>query len=78
MNTIPAIYENGVFRPTVPVDLPDRTSVEVVLPVGMPPRLWGEGLRRCAGALADVPGLDDDLRQIVDERQLDQHRRLPE
>jgi predicted DNA-binding antitoxin AbrB/MazE fold protein len=27
--TIHAIYENGVFRPTEPVDLPERTAVEV-------------------------------------------------
>ena len=26
--TIHAIYENGVFRPVDPVDLPDKTSVE--------------------------------------------------
>jgi predicted DNA-binding antitoxin AbrB/MazE fold protein len=26
--TIHAIYENGVFRPVEPVDLPDRTVVE--------------------------------------------------
>jgi predicted DNA-binding antitoxin AbrB/MazE fold protein len=26
--TIHAIYENGVFRPTEPVDLPDQTAVE--------------------------------------------------
>ena len=26
--TVRAIYENGVFRPTQPVDLPDRTEVE--------------------------------------------------
>jgi predicted DNA-binding antitoxin AbrB/MazE fold protein len=26
--TIHAIYENGVFRPTEPVDLPNHTSVE--------------------------------------------------
>ncbi len=32
MNTIHAIYENGVFRPTVPVNLPELTSVEVLLP----------------------------------------------
>ena len=28
METIHAIYENGVFRPTVPVDLPEHTPVE--------------------------------------------------
>ena len=27
--TIHAIYENGVFRPTQPVNLPDRSEVEV-------------------------------------------------
>jgi predicted DNA-binding antitoxin AbrB/MazE fold protein len=31
MATITAIYENGVFRPTEPVDLPEGTPVEVVL-----------------------------------------------
>ncbi len=28
MRRIHAVYENGVFRPTVPVDLPDRCEVE--------------------------------------------------
>jgi predicted DNA-binding antitoxin AbrB/MazE fold protein len=27
--TIHAIYENGVFRPLQPVDLPDKTHVEI-------------------------------------------------
>ena len=27
--TIEAIYENGVFRPTEPVDLPDHTKVTI-------------------------------------------------
>ena len=27
MNTIHAIYENGVFRPTTPVDLPEGSEV---------------------------------------------------
>jgi predicted DNA-binding antitoxin AbrB/MazE fold protein len=30
--TVRAIYENGVFRPTEPVNLPERAEVEVVLP----------------------------------------------
>jgi predicted DNA-binding antitoxin AbrB/MazE fold protein len=29
MKTIHAVYENGVFRPTEAVDLPDRCEVEV-------------------------------------------------
>jgi predicted DNA-binding antitoxin AbrB/MazE fold protein len=30
MKTISAIYENGVFRPTEPVDLPNGCRVQVV------------------------------------------------
>lgn len=29
MKTIHAVYENGVFRPTTPVDLPDGSRVTV-------------------------------------------------
>lgn len=35
MNTIHAIYENGMFRPTGPVNLPENCEVEFV------PRLVG-------------------------------------
>jgi predicted DNA-binding antitoxin AbrB/MazE fold protein len=28
MNTIRAVYENGVFRPTEPIDLPEHSLVE--------------------------------------------------
>jgi predicted DNA-binding antitoxin AbrB/MazE fold protein len=37
MGTIRAVYENGVFRPTEPVDLPDHCVVE-----SEPRRLPGE------------------------------------
>ncbi len=30
--TVRAIYENGVFRPVVPLSLPEHLEVEVVLP----------------------------------------------
>ena len=29
MKTVSAIYENGVFRPTQPIDLPERCRVEI-------------------------------------------------
>jgi len=32
MATVPAIYENGVFRPTGQVDLPEGTVVQVQTP----------------------------------------------
>ena len=43
--TIPAVYENGVFRPTVEVDLPDACEVEVEI--------------RQINAEANIPTLDD-------------------
>jgi hypothetical protein len=51
------------------VGLPDGQKVEVA--VHVPPERaepWGEGLRRCAGALAGIPGLDEDMARILQER----------
>ncbi|HVC94943.1 MAG TPA: hypothetical protein VND64_14705 [Pirellulales bacterium] len=45
------------------------------IPEGDP---WGEGLRRCAGALAGIPGLDEDMRQILQERKIAKFREVPE
>jgi hypothetical protein len=60
---IPAIYENGVFRPVVPVDLPEGTQA-VVTPSAarkLPP---GEGILASAGAWADA---DEDFQQWLAE-----------
>ena len=35
--TVKAIYENGVFRPTEPVSLPEKTHVEVIVPTESDP-----------------------------------------
>ena len=32
MNQIDAVYENGVFRPVEPIDLPEHTRVQVAVP----------------------------------------------
>ncbi len=37
MSTITAIYENGVFRPTGPVDLPEGTAVLIEIEPVSPP-----------------------------------------
>ena len=61
------------------VGVPDGQAVEIaiqIVPVAM--ERWGEGLRRCAGALAGIPGLDDDMRQILDQRKTDAFREVPE
>jgi predicted DNA-binding antitoxin AbrB/MazE fold protein len=36
MPVIHAVYENGVFRPTEPVDLPESSAVEVELRILTP------------------------------------------
>jgi len=70
--TVKAIYENGVFRPTEPVDLADRTEVRVLIP--SPPRSDGSdptGLRtaeQLIGCIEDAPedGADQHDRYIYD------------
>ena len=59
--------------------VPDGQHVEVVIrPVGPEAQAWGEGLRRCAGALAGIPGLDEDMEQILKERKSARFREAPE
>lgn len=44
MKTIPAIFENGVFRPELPVHLPAGLHVEVIVPEK--PHATREALRK--------------------------------
>lgn len=49
--TVHAVFENGVFRPVEPVDLPERTPVEfeprvVAEAPEVPPPEMSEGLRK--------------------------------
>lgn len=46
----------------------DGQQVEIVLIAVASPEKWGEGIRRSAGAAADVPGFDQAFRQIEQER----------
>jgi hypothetical protein len=47
--------------------LPDGQQVEITIrpTQTQKPGPWGEGLRRCAGALAGIPGLDEDMDEIL-------------
>lgn len=61
------------------VGVPDGQKVEVAIqPIPQSPKRWGEGLRRCAGALAGIPGLDEDMEQILRERKIAKFREVPE
>jgi len=54
MSTIHAVYENGVFRPTVPVDLPERCEVAIIVTTSQPPGPAVSEKRTALQRLADV------------------------
>jgi len=77
---------HGVVRgKTIELDreigVPEGQEVEVAIrtigtPGGQEP--WGAGLRRSAGALAGIPGLDEDMDEILCERRTARFREVPE
>ena len=63
------------------IGVPDGQKVELAIEIigtGPEQETWGEGLRRCAGALAGVPGLDEDMKQILAERKTARFREVPD
>jgi hypothetical protein len=56
-----------------------RVAVAIqILPTARPTEAWGAGLRRCAGALAGIPGLDEDMELILRERKTAKFREVRE
>ena len=56
---VKAVYENGVFRPKEPVDLQEKTEVEVLIPTSAPtddedPTGW-KAAERFIGFIKDAP-----------------------
>lgn len=63
------------------IGVPDGQKVEVAIHLSSTSpeqEQWGDGLRRCAGALADIPGLDEDMEQILRERKTARFREVVE
>jgi hypothetical protein len=63
------------------VGVPDGQQVQVavqIVPTPARTEPWGEGLRRCAGALAGIPGLDADMELILRERKSAKFREVLE
>ena len=52
----------------------DGQTVEIDLRVMQPSATWGEGIRRSAGIVADVPGFDEAFGQLARERKAAQFR----
>jgi predicted DNA-binding antitoxin AbrB/MazE fold protein len=64
--SISGIYENGVFRPLVPVDLPEQTPV-VITPKMIPGS--GDGIRLSAGSWSGADAeLDAWLEKLSEMR----------
>ena len=78
MNSIRTIQ--NVTGPTLTVRVPpdfDGKQVEVEIRVVHKKEPWGEGLKRCAGILADEPEWDVIMEEIYQSRKLER-RPLPE
>lgn len=55
-------------------------EIEVQIKTLPPPQVWGEGLKRCAGALSDERTEEDDriLEEIHQDRKRPSRREIPE
>ena len=56
--------------------LANGTKVIVSIQPEEQQRPWGEGLRASAGSLADIPGLDESLAEILAGRKNDTRREV--
>lgn len=54
----------------------DGQQVQIVLTAVPLQGSWGEGIRRSAGAAADVPGFDEAFRQVEQGRKAAQFREI--
>ncbi|MDA1053334.1 MAG: antitoxin family protein [Planctomycetota bacterium] len=68
MKTVQAVYENGVFRPTTPVELPESCQVEITFRSADPGPASEPSNRRPLSRLAEIanespenPSLPSDL-----------------
>ena len=76
---IEAVYENGVFRPLGPVDLPEHAHVRIEpADTGAEASITSPSPQRATGALADLPHWDEDLAAIYAERLQSPCREAPQ
>jgi hypothetical protein len=51
------------------IGIPDGAEVEVTVVISKPKQLWGEGIKRSAGAAADIPEFAAVFEQIARDRE---------
>jgi hypothetical protein len=49
--------------------IPDGQEVDVVVTLTQPQQRWGDGIRRSAGAAANIPEFDEIFEQVERDRQ---------
>lgn len=78
MKTVHGVIRGKTIELAEELDLADGREVEVQVKVIEPSATWGEGLRRCAGILADEWTAEDDriLEEIHQSRKEDTRREI--
>ena len=78
--TLHGIVHGKMIELTEDLGLAEGEEVEVSVQTVPTKRIWGEGLRRCAGALANEWTEEDDriLQEIYLDRKRDTRREIPE
>ncbi len=69
--TIPGTSRGRIIELAEDPGLTDGQQVEVQVTVVQRCEPWGEGLRRCAGALADDPEWDEILNETHSQRRIE-------
>jgi len=81
VKTVHGIVHGKTIELDEDLGVAEGQEVEVqvtIIPTSPGTEPWGEGLRRCAGALAGIPELDEDMEQILRERKTAKFREVPE
>lgn len=67
--TYGTVHRNSIqIEEALGPDEGERVEVTVERLGGSAGSIWGEGLRRCAGALAGLSGLEEDMQLILSGR----------
>jgi hypothetical protein len=69
--TIQGTAHGNTIQLNEDLGLAEGQQIEVRVTVLPSPRVWGEGLRRCAGALADDPEWDAIMNEVHESRKLE-------
>jgi hypothetical protein len=69
--TVSGTLHGDTIKLDRPIDMLSGQKVEVVIRPTKDLEHWGEGLKRCAGSLADMPELDAIMDEIYQQRKLE-------